>query len=71
MFRVEWRQSALDELAAAWIRADAAQRQAVTAAAPALEQRLRVSPDTEGSPAKAGGELFLLLRSPSCFGSSN
>jgi hypothetical protein len=44
MFRVEWLQSALDELADCWARADSTQRQAITSASHAAEQRLRSDP---------------------------
>lgn len=41
MFRVEWLQSALDELTSLWTQANSAQRQAITAASHTLGQRLR------------------------------
>jgi len=37
MFRVEWLQSALDELADVWMQADSPVRQAITAAAHCIE----------------------------------
>ena len=37
MFRVEWLQSALDELSNLWIGSDSSQRHAITAATHALE----------------------------------
>jgi hypothetical protein len=44
MFRVEWLQEALDELANLWMQADSALRQAITAATHALDQELQVDP---------------------------
>ena len=40
MFRVEWREEALDELTTLWLQADAPGRQAITAASHALDQHL-------------------------------
>jgi hypothetical protein len=48
MFRVEWLQEALDALAAIWVSADAATRQAITTASHVVEQRLRADPPNEG-----------------------
>jgi hypothetical protein len=48
MFRVEWLQPAVDELTALWIQADSAQRQALTAASHAIDQRLSINPRGEG-----------------------
>jgi hypothetical protein len=59
MFRVEWLQSALDELADLWTRADPVQRQAITAASNLLDQRLRRDPHFEGESRSKGDELPL------------
>jgi hypothetical protein len=48
MFQVEWLQSALDELARLWIQADSTLRQALTAAAHEVDQRLQRDPVNEG-----------------------
>jgi hypothetical protein len=48
MFRVEWLQSALDDLASLWTRADSALRRAITVATHELEQRLARDPHNEG-----------------------
>ena len=48
MFRVEWHQVALDELTSLWMQADATQRQAVTTASHAIDQRLSTDPLNEG-----------------------
>jgi hypothetical protein len=44
MFRVEWIQSALDDLMDLWISADTALRQAITAASHQIDQQLRADP---------------------------
>jgi hypothetical protein len=48
MFRVEWLQSALDELTTLWIQADPTLRQALTAASHTIDQRLSINPRGEG-----------------------
>jgi len=48
MFRVEWDERALDELATLWIDADPLLRQALTAASHEIDQRLRSDPRVEG-----------------------
>ncbi len=48
MFRVVWLQEALNELAAVWIDADSTQRQAITAAAHAIDQLLELDPNNQG-----------------------
>jgi hypothetical protein len=45
---VRWEQAALDELADIWVRASSAERQAVSAAARVIEQRLQLAPELEG-----------------------
>jgi hypothetical protein len=44
MFRVEWLQEAVDELAGIWTQADSSSRQAVTAATHALDEELQANP---------------------------
>ena len=61
MFRVEWLQSALDELADVWARADSAQRGAITAASHAVEQRLQRDPWNEGESRSGGGKADHVL----------
>jgi hypothetical protein len=41
VFRVRWKRSALDELAAQWTNADSAIRAAITAASAELDHRLK------------------------------
>jgi len=48
MFRVEWLQTALDELALIWMLATASQRQAITAASHAIDQQLPINPNEQG-----------------------
>ena len=48
MFKVEWLQSALDELTNLWMQADTTQRKDITAASQVIEKRLRDNPASEG-----------------------
>jgi hypothetical protein len=48
MWAVVWLQSADNELAAAWLQADAATRQAITAASHVIDERMSQNPLTEG-----------------------
>jgi hypothetical protein len=57
MFRVEWLQSALDELARLWTQADPAGRQALTAASHEIDQRLSSDPNREGESRPKGRRL--------------
>ena len=58
MFRVEWLQTALNELAAVWLQADSAQRKAITTAAQAIDKLLQRSPQREGE-SRAHGQRIL------------
>ncbi|MCI0460488.1 MAG: hypothetical protein L0Z62_26335 [Gemmataceae bacterium] len=60
MFHVEWLQQALDDLADAWVQADSAQRQAITAASDEVDQRLQSDPHNEGE-SRAGGRRILFV----------
>jgi hypothetical protein len=60
MFRVEWLQSALDELATIWMQADAVLRQAITAASHSIEQRLQRDPLNEGE-SRPGGRRIMFV----------
>jgi hypothetical protein len=44
MYRVDWLQTALDQLAEIWMSADAEMRQIITAASHQIDQELRVDP---------------------------
>lgn len=48
MFRVRWKQSALDALAAMWAAADSQLRRAITAAVHRIDQELRIDPASKG-----------------------
>ncbi|NUQ62498.1 MAG: hypothetical protein HUU20_08415 [Pirellulales bacterium] len=48
MFRVAWKQTALNELAQAWTQADADQRAAITAAVQAIDRTLQIEPESQG-----------------------
>jgi hypothetical protein len=48
MIKVEWLQSALDELANLWMLADSVEREAITSATHVLDERLRSNPHEEG-----------------------
>jgi hypothetical protein len=60
MFRVEWLQNALDELANIWVQADSALRQAITAATHRIDQELKVNPYLQ-SESRGGDERVLLV----------
>lgn len=60
MFRVEWVEEALGELATEWLRADAALRQSITSASHAIDQRLRTNPLREGESRSAGRRIFFV-----------
>ncbi len=44
MFRVEWLQTALDQLSSIWIQADSGLRQAITAASHQIDEQLQTDP---------------------------
>jgi plasmid stabilization system protein ParE len=48
MMRIEWLQSALNDLAAIWARADSVRRKAITAASHRLDRRLANNPQNAG-----------------------
>jgi len=58
MFRVDWLQTALNELAAAWIPADSSLRQAITGAAHAVDQLLRTDPHNQGESRSHGQRIL-------------
>jgi hypothetical protein len=59
-YRVDWLQSALDELAAVWLRADVAERKAITAASHQIDQQLQTDPDDQ-SESRSGGRRLLIV----------
>lgn len=58
MYRVEWLQSALDELATVWVQADSSQRQAITAANHWIDQQLKHDPLDQGESRPKGRRVF-------------
>ena len=60
MFQVEWLQTAVDEMTNLWMQADSTQRQAITAASHALEQRLKRDPANEGE-SRPGGRRITFI----------
>jgi plasmid stabilization system protein ParE len=60
MMRIEWLQSALNELAAVWARADSARRKAITAASHQIDRRLANNPQNEGE-SRSGTKRILFV----------
>jgi hypothetical protein len=58
MFRVDWLQTALDQLMTIWMSADSAQRQAITAATHDIDQQLKADPFGP-SESRPGGRRIL------------
>jgi hypothetical protein len=48
MFRVRWKQAAINELASLWMNADAEQRRAITQATDLIDRQLQVDPEIQG-----------------------
>jgi hypothetical protein len=57
MFRVEWIQSALDELARLWTQADSSLRRTLTAASHQIDKRLQSDPLNEGESRPKGRRI--------------
>jgi hypothetical protein len=49
MYLIEWRDTALNDLAAGWLVADAALRSDITASIHEIERRLKRSPERAGN----------------------
>ena len=62
MFQVEWVQSALEELAALWNRADSASRPAIRMATNVIDRRLERDPLNDGESRARGRRI--LFESP-------
>jgi len=60
MFRVRWIQTALDELATAWMQADSASRQDITIAADAIDHELQTNPQNKGESRTEGERIFFV-----------
>jgi len=48
MYRVEWLQTAMDELGHVWMQADSALRKAITVASHQIDKRLQSDPENVG-----------------------
>jgi hypothetical protein len=48
MYRVVWLQTALNELADLWTKADSEQRRSITAAVRSVDRQLEVDPEQQG-----------------------
>ncbi len=62
MFRVEWLQEAVGELAAIWTKADSPSRQALTRATHALDQEFQADPFRHSESRE--GEVRILFADP-------
>jgi hypothetical protein len=60
MYRVEWLESALGELSAAWMRADTALRQRITAATHEIDALLQRRGPNAGESRSAGRRVLLV-----------
>ncbi len=60
MFRVEWLQSALDDLASVWVQADSALRQAITVATHLIDPQLRKNPNQQGESREEGKRVLFI-----------
>jgi hypothetical protein len=58
MFEVVWRQTALDHLASAWMRADSAMRQDITQATQEIDRQLKANPRELGESRASGQRIF-------------
>jgi hypothetical protein len=62
MFQVVWLQSALNDLAALWVRADSVLRQAINAATNAIDRSLQDDPENLGE--SRAGETRVFFAHP-------
>ncbi len=58
MYRVEWLEAALEELAALWVRADPESRGLITAATRAIDEELKSRPEERGESRAEGERVF-------------
>jgi hypothetical protein len=58
MYRVEWLQTALNQLAALWTPADSTLRQAITAASHQIDQQLQTDPISASESRPGGRRVF-------------
>ncbi|HYT90168.1 MAG TPA: hypothetical protein VEL76_15780 [Gemmataceae bacterium] len=57
MWRVDWLQTALDELTVGWTQANSTLRQAITAASHQIDQQLSRNPSSEGESREGGTRI--------------
>jgi hypothetical protein len=60
MFRLRWTRQALDQLAAAWVGANADYRRLITLASADVELRLAAQPFTQGESRPAGRRILVV-----------
>ena len=70
MFRVEWLQPALDELALLWTQADSALRQVLAVASYEIDQRLQKNPRNQGESPTLGRRIRRLKKMTAPFSAS-
>jgi hypothetical protein len=58
MARVEWLQTAVEELTEVWLKADSSMRRAISLAARQIDDMLSVDPESQGE--SRNGDFFLL-----------
>lgn len=58
MYRVDWLQTALDQLAALWTPADSVLRQAITAASHEIDRQLQIDPYIRSESRPGGRRVF-------------
>jgi hypothetical protein len=56
-YLVRWKESALNELASAWMQANSAQRQAISAASQRLDAELSTDPEQKGESRPQGRRI--------------
>jgi hypothetical protein len=60
-FQVRWDQTALDELATVWMRADSALRRRITEVVHAIEKKLQTHPQEIGESREEGERIVIAL----------
>ncbi len=59
MYRIEWMQFALDELALNWLKSDPLTRKAITVASESIEKQLRLNPQDAGESRNADFRILI------------
>jgi hypothetical protein len=57
-FTIRWRDAALDDLTAAWLDADTAEREAITTASHSIEKEIKLRPYEKGESRPEGERIF-------------